>query len=185
MIINFTIKRVVNVSKVVCLWNTWDHEHLYYVHRQFGNAKMMYEDSKVAFIRTTVKLPFLPIYVNCLHTMTSIKNDNVLVIDALPFGVISKLEMIYNEIDPRTTELVNNYSLDVPVIFYPFKDLICRVITRWNDVNWEEDLPLKMRRQLAIDSNFVDFYGKSDKAVEANKQLKLPIPRTKDSILNN
>lgn len=184
MIINFEISREVSVSRDVCLWNTWDHEHLYFVHRQFQFAKMLYEDSRVAFIRTRVKVPFLPIYLNCLHTMTSLKNGDVMVIDTLPFGVISKLEMKYIEIEPKKTKLQNIYSLDIPIFFYPIRSWIPKMIQKWNDTNWDEDLPLKMRRQQALDIGFRDFYGRDLEVKKIEPNFRLPIARTKDSILN-
>lgn len=184
MIINFEITREVDVSREVCLWNTWDHEHLFYVHKQFQFAKMLYEDSNVAFIRTKIKVPFLPIFLNCLHTMTSLKNGDVMVIDTLPFGVIATLEMRYIEREPKKTILRNFYSLEMPFIFYPIKNLIPKMIQKWNDTNWAEDMPLKIRRQQALDLGFRDFYGKDIKWKKDVEGLRLPLPRTKDSILN-
>ena len=40
VIFKFKIERVAPVSKTVCLWNT-DHEHLYFVHRQFNEANIV------------------------------------------------------------------------------------------------------------------------------------------------
>lgn len=172
------------MSKEVCLWNTWDHEHLYYVHKQFQFAKMLFEDSNVAFIRTKIKVPFLPIYLNCLHTMTSLKNGDVMVIDTLPFGVIAKLEMRYIERGPKKTVLRNLYSLETPFFFYPIRNLIPKMIQKWNDTNWLEDIPLKIRRQQALDLGFRDFYGKDLNGKNGMGSIRLPLPRTKDSILN-
>jgi hypothetical protein len=184
MLIKFEISRKINVSKEVCLWNTWDHEHLYFVHKQFSFAKMLYENSHVAFIRTKIKLPFLPIYLNCLHSMTRLENGDVMVIDTLPFGILTKLEMKYIEHGPKLTELINLYTLDLPCFFYPFKVFIPKIIKNWNDINWLEDLPLKIRRQHAIDIGFRDFYGKDDSKRGVQPTLRLPMARTKDSILN-
>ena len=145
---------------------------------------MLYEDSNVAFIQTRIKIPFLPIYLNSLHTMTSLKGGDVMVIDTLPFGVIAKLEMQYIELEPKKTRLINLYSLDLPIIFYPIRSLIPKFIQKWNDINWLEDVPIKTRRQQAIDMGFTDFFGKNKKNKKHRAQLKLPLPRTKDSILN-
>lgn len=185
MVINFKIVRDVDVSREVCLWNTWDHEHLYFVHNQFKFAKMLYEDQNVAFIRTSIKLPFLPIYINALHTMTSLKDGDVMVIDTLPFGILSKLEMRYIELGPKKTRLINTYTVDLPMVFFPFKSIIPRFIQNWNDINWLEDLPIKNRRQQAIDMGFTDFFGKSRGGEKRLVQLKLPLPRTKNSILGS
>ncbi|MDC1227845.1 hypothetical protein N8Z34_02565 [Oceanospirillaceae bacterium] len=107
-----------------------------------------------------------------------------MVIDTLPFGVIAKLEMQYIELEPKKTRLINLYSLDLPIIFYPVKSLIPKFIQKWNDINWLEDVPIKTRRQQAIDMGFTDFFGKNKKNKKPRAQLKLPLPRTKDSILN-
>ena len=58
------------------------------------------------------------------------------------------------------------------------------MIQKWNDVNWDEDLPLKMRRQQALDIGFRDFYGRDLVTKKMESSLRLPIARTKDSILN-
>ena len=184
MIINFEILREVDVSKEVCLWNTWDHEHLFFVHRQFKFAKIIFEDSNVAFIKTQIKAPFLPLYFSCLHTMTSLNNGDVLVIDTLPFGIFIKLEMRYREIGPKKTILHNLYSLNIPFFFYPIKSFLPKMIQKWNDTNWEEDMPLKLRRQQAIDLGFRDFYGRDLKGSISRPHIKLPLPRTKNSVLN-
>ena len=156
----------------------------YFVHKQFQASKLLYEDANVALIQTKIKIPFLPIYLNSLHTMTSLKGGDVMVIDNLPFGVLSKLEMQYIELEPKKTRLINSYSLDLPVFFYPFKSLIPILVRKWNDTNWSEDLPIKIRRQQAVDIGFTDFLGKNRDSSRQPARLKLPLPRTKDSILN-
>ena len=108
MIINFKISRTINVSKNVALWNTWDHEHLTFVHQQFGKSVILYEDSNVVFIKTRVQIPYTPFFMNTIHTLTRLKNDNVLVIDSVPFGIITKLKMEYIELGKSKT-LLNNY----------------------------------------------------------------------------
>lgn len=185
MIIKFKISRIVNVSKYVALWNTWDHEHLPYVHNQFGKSTIIHEDSNSVFIKTKMKIPFLPFFINSLHTLTNLDNNDVLVIDTLPLGIIVKLKMQYIALKPKKTKLINYYEMDLPFIFYPFKNFIIKMITKWNRVNWMEDLPLKMRRQLALDYGFKDFFGNDHKQKNNLRKLTLPLPRLKDSILNN
>ena len=184
MIINFKISRTINVSKNVALWNTWDHEHLTFVHQQFGKSVILYEDSNVVFIKTRVQIPYTPFFMNTIHTLTRLKNDNVLVIDSVPFGIITKLKMEYIELGKSKTLLNNYYELHLPFIFYPFKAILIKLIKKWNNVNWLEDLPLKTRRQQALDMGFRDFYGNNPSSKDHLYKVKLPLPRLKDSILN-
>lgn len=180
------ITREIDVSRAVCLWNTWDHEHLAYVHKQFGRSKILYEDSNVAIIISQFVIPFINIKLNTLHTLTCKKNGDVLVVDTMPFSIVVKLNMIFKEITQKKTQLINEYELYLPWYFYPFKKIITKLIKKWNNINWLEDMPLKKRRQLAIDMGFRDFHGiqNQSNASLVENNLKLPLPRSKNSILN-
>ena len=185
MEIKFTIERSVMASKDVCLWNTWDHEHLFYVHKQFNSAKILHENATCAVLETYIKMPFVPIYMRSIHCLFEIKDRNVLVLDTMPFGIIARVEMIYDEISEKETKLTNNYSLNVPFIFYPLKPFIKYFIQKWNNENWLEDMPLKLRRQKAVDLGFRDFRGIVGNHNATKQLVRLPIPRTKDSIINH
>ena len=185
MIIKHTITRNAHASVDVCLWNTWDHEHLYYVHRQFGGAKILFENQTSAVLATKFKIPFIPFSLSGLHTLFLITQHQVLVIDTLPFGILTKLTMSFTKVSSKVTKISNYYELDVPFFIYIFKPFLLKLIDKWNKVNWDEDLPLKTRRQMALDLGFVDFMGiVPDIKRKKNLNLKLPIPRLKDSILN-
>ena len=184
-IINFKITRFVSASKEVCLWNTWDHEHLYYIHKQFGTSKLLFENKNLAIIQTKMKIPFLPIYFNSIHTLINEKDNNVKVIDTLPFGIVTELLMEYIPIKKNKTKLINHYKINLPAIFFPVRKIIPLVIKKWNRVNWDEDLPLKLRRMQALSLGFRDFYGISGQSRKIiTKEFSLPIPRLKDSALN-
>jgi hypothetical protein len=185
MEIKFTIEREVAASKDVCLWNTWDHEHLFYVHKQFNSAKILHENATCAVLETKIKIPFLPIFMKSIHCLYEIADRNVLVIDTMPLGILAKVEMIYEEISEKKTKLINNYNLNVPFYFYPFRGIMKYFILKWNRINWEEDMPLKLRRQKAMDLGFRDFRGVVGKLNDKKQAVRLPIPRSKDSIINH
>ena len=188
MVINFEITRIANVSKEVCLWNTWDHEHLYFVHKQFGGSKILFENKDVAIIQTKMKIPFFPLYFNSIHTLINVENNNVKVIDTMPFGIISELFMEYIPIQKNQCKLVNHYKMTLPIILFPLKKIIPFFIKKWNKINWDEDLPLKTRRMQALTFGFRDFHGIPRESKDFQKKestsIKLPLPRLKDSIIN-
>jgi len=185
MEIKFTIARTVDASKDVCLWNTWDHEHLFYVHQQFNSAKIIHENATSAVMETYIKIPFVPKYMRSIHCLFEIADRNVLVIDTMPFGIIAQVEMIYEVISEKKTKLINNYNLDVPFFFYPAKPIMKYFIQKWNNINWMEDMPLKLRRQKAVDLGFRDFRGIVGSENAPKQIVRLPIPRPKDSIINH
>jgi hypothetical protein len=180
MFLKFTIERTINVSKEVCLWNTWDHEHLYFVHKQFKNAKILIENQKSVVIETRLKVPFIPFEFSCLHSLFEAEDRNVVVIDTLPFGAWVKLEMNYREIGNKQTRLENNYRIYLPFYMAPLLPFLKSLIIKWNNINWEEDLPLKKRRQMALDLGFRDFRGRIS-SPSRNTPFSLPIRRTKSS----
>ena len=184
MIFKFKIERVAPVSKTVCLWNTWDHEHLYFVHRQFNEAKILFENKTTAVINTKVKIPFTPFFMSNLHCLYEFEDKNVLVIDTLPFGVIAKVRMEYEEIEEKQTRLTNYYEINLPFYFVPFFLILKAMILRWDDINWEGDLPLKIRRQQAVDLGFRDFVG-IDHRLKGKHKFILPLARTPNSIIES
>ena len=57
------------------------------------------------------------------------------------------------------------------------------MVPKWNEKVWQEDYPIKMRRQKVLDMNFRDFKGLPEKISqrmkknENNNSFRLPIPR--------
>ena len=65
------------------------------------------------------------------------------------------------------------------------KPLLKKMILIWNEKVWQEDLPVKLRRQKVLDMNFKDFIGMPENFDERNYEGKInfkpPIPRPKKS----
>ena len=50
------------------------------------------------------------------------------------------------------------------------------LIRRWNEKVWQEDLPLKLRRQKVMRNGFVDFSGLPEKIIDRKREGVLPYP---------
>lgn len=183
MLVKLSINRLVPVSKNVCLWNTWDHEHLFFVHRQFEDAKILIENKNSVVIETKLSIPFFPNSFSCLHSLYEVEDQNVVVVDTLPFGAWAMVRMNYFEVGPKETRLENHYQIYLPFFMAPLAPLLKRLVRKWNDINWEEDMPLKIRRQQALDLGFRDFRGRIA-TPDGNTPFSLPIRRTIDSRIN-
>ena len=86
------------------------------------------------------------------------------------------------------------YRLNLPKIKFedyfseigqPFYDILKKLIPVWNETVWNEDLPIKLRRQKVIDMNFKDFIGLpkdlKDRKYDGPIKFTLPIRRPKKS----
>ena len=66
--------------------------------------------------------------------------------------------------------------------------ILKRLVVFWNKRQWEEDLPIKLRRQKVMRLGFKDFKGLpnkvEDRTYEGPVECKLPVPRLKDSTAN-
>lgn len=72
------------------------------------------------------------------------------------------------------------------VILTPF---IERMVPRWNERVWQEDLPLKVRRQKVLRLGFQDFYGLPERVEDRVNEgeltfVRLPLSRLKEVNVN-
>ena len=181
-----TYKRESPCSKYVAWWNTWDHEHLFYVHKQFGSSKILSENSTSVVIKTEYKLPLFNIKLSGFHCMFNDRENNCRVIDYLPFGIEAVTDIEFSEINANRSLITNRYQIFGNFVFFPLRFILPSLIKKWNKVNWEEDLELKTRRSEALKYGFKDFAGLQESYSKENdlKKYKLPLPRLKPSILD-
>jgi hypothetical protein len=190
IIVEKTIVKDVDVSAATCFWNTWDHEHLYYVHNNFVKANVLYENNHTAALLTPIKVPFFSfLHSTGLHVMVQHDDEVTKVINIGLFGIPSVLTMRMEETGDNTCRLTNDYKFILKGWRQILAPLLRHMIQKWNDGNWAEDGPLKERRQKMLRAGFKDYQGLPDE-VEQRKFVgpipkpTLPIRRYKESILN-
>lgn len=184
--------RITDCSPYVAWWNTWDHEHLEFVHGQFGGAKILAESQESVVILTKYKLPFINIFLNGFHCMFNVSSSHCRVIDYLPFGLRSTLDIHFegeaSDENGKSDKCLirNRYVMHGHWLFFPLRFILPKIIRKWNEINWQEDLELKQRRTEAISYGFKDFHGiyegyckESDK-----NRYRLPLPRLSPSKLD-
>jgi hypothetical protein len=190
IIVEKKIVKEVNVSAATCFWNTWDHEHLHYVHKNFVKANMLYEDSHCAALLTTIKVPFFSfLHSTGLHVMVQQDEETTKVINIGLFGIPSVLTMRMEDLGADRCRLTNNYKFILKGWRQILAPLLRAMIQRWNDGNWTEDEPLKYRRQKVLRMGFKDYQGLPEKIADrqysgAISKPRLPLGRYKESVLN-
>ena len=172
-----------DVSASVAWWNYWDHEHVSVVHRGlYEDLQILHEDERSAVCLTTFRVPvFRFIRSHSLDVMIQQDPRTLLVYNLGLFGVPSKTTIRIEEdredhcvFNMRYRFLLSGWTR----VLGPF---LPRLIESWNDRVWQEDVPLKSRRQRVLKLGFRDFVGLpdavSDRKAASVPDLELPLPR--------
>ena len=191
-ILSSTFKRKVNCSASVCLWNHWDGDHINYTHKGiYTQSEIFYEDDRVILFFHSLKVPLIPFLKVSTIDMTVLKDKNTVCTYGFQFGIPSLSTAKYKDIAKDKCLVEVNYKFKftgLKILLYP---LIKYLIPRWNERTWDEDLPLKLRRQKVKRMNFKDYRGLpnkiKDRKFSGPIDFKLPISRLKknDNKLTN
>ena len=180
-ILDITVNRKVNCSLNICQWNQWDHDHLNYTHKGYLESQVFYEDDRVSLSSHRLKIPLMPfIGINTIE-MTALKDKNTVITYAFQFGIESLSTSIYKEIAKDKCAVKVNYKFKLTglkILLYPILKILIPI---WNNRAWNEDLPLKERRQKIKRMNFKDFVGLpkkvKDRKFDGIIDFELPIKR--------
>ena len=102
-------------------------------------------------------------------------------------GILSKTKIHVLELNNEQCKITMNYKFELNGWKKILKPILKFLIPKWNETVWNEDLPLKIRRNKILKYNFKDFIGlpnnKNDRILDDEKKykLKLPIPRPNNS----
>ena len=185
-ILDVTFKRKVNCSTNVCLWNHWDGDHINYIHGgMYNETEIFYEDDRVALTYHSINVPLIPFLKVNTVDMAVLKDKNTVCTYGFQFGIPSLSTARYKDIAKDKCMVEVNYKFKftgLKILLYP---LIKYLIPKWNERTWNEDLPLKLRRQKVKRMNFKDYKGLPNK-IKNRKftgpiDFKLPISRLRKS----
>jgi hypothetical protein len=136
-----------------------------------------------------MKIPLIPFFSIGTVDLTALKDKNTVLTYGFQFEIPSLTTTKYNEISKNRCLVETNYKFKftgLQILLYP---LIKFLIPRWNERTWNEDLPLKLRRQKVKKINFKDFKRlpkkMKDRKLSSKDEFRLPIKRLRknDSLL--
>jgi hypothetical protein len=185
-VLEINIKKEIKCSKNVAFWNYWDHEHLDVVHQGYKKSDILYDKNNFLFRLDSIKIPFVP-FLNFTTPIFMVQhNESVLFTYAVQIGVLSKTTITITEIESDTCRIEMNYKFYLNGWRIILKPFLKKLIPKWNEKVWKEDLPVKLRRQKMLNLGFKDFTGLpksiSDRVKkDKNNELRLPIRRPKNS----
>lgn len=185
-VLEVEIKKTIECSLDVAFWNYWDHEHLDVIHDSYKKSDILYDKNNFMFRVDSIKVPGVPFFKFMTPIFMVQHNRNTLITYAMQLGILSKTTITIKEIGQKKSQISMNYKFYLNGWRVFLRPILKKLIPRWNERVWNEDLPVKLRRQMVTDMNFKDFYGMpanliDRKKFETKKDLKLPIPRPKNS----
>lgn len=172
-----------DVSAAVAWWNYWDHEHVSIVHRgSYEDLQILHEDERTAICLTTFRVPLLRfIKSHSLDVMVQQDPRTLLVYNLGLLGVPSKTTIRVDEDRENHCVFRMNYKFLLSGWTRVLGPFLPRLIEKWNDQVWQEDVPLKSRRQKVLELGFRDFVGLpedvSDRQASEPPTFRLPVPR--------
>ena len=159
-IVEYNFTREVNASHAAIMWNYWDHEHLYVVHGNYVNAKIIYENSNYAAYLLTYRLPIFKFLTSKSLNIQILENKNTLkIFNQGLLNLAIQTTITVNEFKQDHSKININYKFYLRgwrKILAPF---LSRMVKRWNERVWQEDLNLKLRRTKVQRLGFKDFIG--------------------------
>lgn len=157
------ILRVVCVNEVdaipeVVKWNSWDSEHLRTIHKAYIQPKVLFDGHAEGLFVDSFKIPFIPIRIKTMVFTAQVSESTQISYSLTPF-FLAKNSINVQLIGPKKTKVEVKYEFESNIFFALFFPAVKLMIKKWNRVVWHEDLPLKLRRQKALDYGFIDFVG--------------------------
>ncbi len=191
-VIEVEVTQEVQASIDVVQWNYFDAEHLMPVHGGYQSVEILYEDGHNSLTTATVKIPIFKFLRLSTVMFVSMIDQNTQVTYARQLGVWSKTEIVCHRLEVDKTRITMNYQFLLEGWKIGLAPFLRRLIPKWNDQVWKEDLELKLRRQMVTDWGFRDFLGfvnddagqQQDQLNKEVRQLILPIRRPSDTPVN-
>jgi len=150
--------REVPCNADVLLWNYWDGEHLLPVHGGYKSAFILYQGETFSLCLFKAKPPYLPFSIPTLAFVIQHKQYKQLTY-ALQIFLLSKTTIRIRPINTQLCTVSVRYQMIVPRIFACITPFLSKLIPKWFETVFKEDLPLRIRRQRVLNAGFIDYKG--------------------------
>lgn len=183
-ILTVVCENIVDAVPEVVKWNSWDGEHLRTVHGAYDDPIALITRPNDGLFVDKFKIPFIGVRIKTMVFTTQWDESRQVSYSLTPFFLAKNtIEVIPLSI--RRTKVRVTYEFDGGFVCSLFFPIIRIMINKWNRQVWAEDLPLKLRRQKALEYGFVDFKGIPDNCESRmDKSLayrcKIPVQKIKD-----
>jgi hypothetical protein len=183
-------EKPMDCSKEVVIWNYFDHEHVVGTHyKHYDKFKIVAERDDWCLVERFYQLPIIGLKTSSYGFMY-LENPNL--IRSFQFGkggLVLDQSMHLKDLGPDRCLVTSEYRLTVPLLLKPLEPLWRKITQRWFIDTWDEDAPMRMRRQKVWKLGFRNFVGidyinqktakPADLPADRPYPVELPVPKTK------
>ena len=183
-------EKEMDCSKEVVIWNYFDHEHVVGTHYKYYNKfNIVAEKGDWTLVERFYRLPIIGLRTSSYGFMYL---DNPNLIRSIQFGKLGLTmdqQIHLTDIGTDRCLVACEYRLEAPFFLKPFEGLWRRITDRWFIATWDEDAPMRVRRQQVWKLGFRDFVGidyinrktakPADLPNDRRYPIELPVPKTK------
>jgi hypothetical protein len=166
-------ERPVPCSADVLMWNYWDGEHLVPVHAGYTYAYNLYQGTNYTLSIIGTKAPFIPISIPTIAFVVQHK-QNIQFTYALQLFLLSKTTISVAPATDDSCHVSVEYKFSLPWPLGCLGGVLKRLSLVWFERVYNEDMPIRLRRQKVLNAGFVDYHGISDGNRQPYK-FQLPI----------
>ena len=133
-------------------------------------------------------IPFLKVeslVVQILHDKNTLKIINEMMgISVLSTIKVKEIRKDFSTFDMSYKYIFTGWKQWFASLIEP---ILRRLVVFWNNRQWQEDLPIKLRRQKVLRLGFMDFKGLPENVKDRNYngsiECHLPVPRLKNTLV--
>lgn len=183
-----TVEKVEACSPATAAWNYWDLEHSPFIHSGFVKSQVLYDCAEATVLWVEIRLPFLGFLKSgAMHVLTRPSEFEFVAFSRF-FGAPSRTTYTLTPEPGGGTRYRIEYLMDLPRWMAVLRPFLPALLRRWNDRVWDEDVPLRRRRELVMGWGFRDFHGlperPEDRVRAPAAPVKVPLARAGGSPTN-
>jgi hypothetical protein len=183
-------EKEMDCSKEVVIWNYFDHEHVVGTHYKYYNKfNIVAEKDDWTLVERFYRLPIIGLKTSSYGFMFMESPNLIRSIQFGKIGLVLDQTIHLTDIGPDRCLVATEYRLKAPFFFKLLAPLWKSITDRWFINTWDEDAPMRLRRQKVWNLGFRDFVGidyvnqkkPQPEGVPSNRPypVQLPVPKTK------
>jgi hypothetical protein len=188
-------EKEMDCSKEVVVWNYFDHQHVVGTHfKWYSRYRIVAEQNEWCLVERFYKLPVIGVSTSS-HGFMYLESPGV--IRSFQFGKLGLVvdqTITLKDLGPDRCLVTSEYRLEGPVFIKLLEPVWRRMTHQWFLNTWDEDAPMRVRRQKVWNLGFRDFVGidyinkKTAQPVDVpasrSYPVELPVPKLKTDLEN-
>lgn len=159
MIIYHEKIREVDLPKDIIFENFLDLDHINFVHKKcYKYCNLVKRTKNYMLLDVGVyHIPGLPIvsHYTMFHEVIS-PNKITHYSKRMNSKKYVKSEVNFHEISENRTKIHHKHSFYLPILFYPVRKMILKIVDNWSDILWSEDTEIMKQRYKVKSNGFKD-----------------------------